>query len=166
MNNSILSPSAQKVSDALSQLKIPCQILELSDSTRTAPEAALAVGCSVGAIVKSLIFRGKETGSPILILVSGSNRVDTALIEQMINEPIVRAEPDFVREHTGFAIGGVPPVGFPRPVTTLIDGDLLQLRACLGRGRNSTRRIQHPSRGPGEGDWRAGRPGLLSALFP
>lgn len=126
MNNSILSPSAQKVSDALSQLKIPCQILELSDSTRTAPEAALAVGCSVGAIVKSLIFRGKETGSPILILVSGSNRVDTALIEQMINEPIVRAEPDFVREHTGFAIGGVPPVGFPRPVTTLIDGDLLQ----------------------------------------
>lgn len=126
MNDSILSPSAQKVADALSQLKIPCQILELSDSTRTAPEAAQAVGCSVGAIVKSLIFRGKDTGMPILILVSGSNRVDTTLIEQMINEPIVRAEPDFVREHTGFAIGGVPPVGFPKPITTLIDGDLLQ----------------------------------------
>lgn len=126
MNDSILSPSAQKVADALSQLKIPCQILELSDSTRTAPEAAQAVGCSVGAIVKSLIFRGKFTGIPILILVSGSNRVDTTLIEQMINEPILRAEPDFVREHTGFAIGGVPPVGFPKPVTTLIDGDLLQ----------------------------------------
>jgi prolyl-tRNA editing enzyme YbaK/EbsC (Cys-tRNA(Pro) deacylase) len=126
MNNSILSPSAQKVADTLSNMNISSQVLELSDSTRTAAEAAQAVGCSIGQIVKSLIFKGKDSGSPVLILVSGSNRVDTALISQILNEPILRADPDFVREHTGFAIGGVPPLGFPKPITTLIDQDLLQ----------------------------------------
>ena len=125
MNNSILSPSAQKVADTLAKMNIYCQVLELSDSTRTAAEAAQAVGCSIGQIVKSLIFKGKDSGRPILILVSGSNRVDTTLISQFLNEPILRADPDFVREHTGFAIGGVPPVGFPKPITTLIDRDLL-----------------------------------------
>jgi prolyl-tRNA editing enzyme YbaK/EbsC (Cys-tRNA(Pro) deacylase) len=126
MNNSVLSSSAQKVADTLSKMNIYCQVLELSDSTRTAAEAAQAVGSSIGQIVKSLIFKGKHSGSPILILVSGGNRVDTALISTFLNEPILRADPDFVREHTGFAIGGVPPVGFPKPITTLIDRDLLQ----------------------------------------
>jgi prolyl-tRNA editing enzyme YbaK/EbsC (Cys-tRNA(Pro) deacylase) len=126
MNDTIHSQSAQKVADTLSRLGFRCKVLELPDSTRTAPEAALAVGCSIGQIVKSLIFRGKDSGSPILILASGSNRVDVTLIAQLLNEPILRAEPDFVREQTGFAIGGVPPLGFPKPITTLIDRDLLQ----------------------------------------
>jgi prolyl-tRNA editing enzyme YbaK/EbsC (Cys-tRNA(Pro) deacylase) len=125
MNDPQLSPSAQKVADALLKLNISCQVIELPAATRTAPEAAEAVGCHVGAIVKSLIFRGKDSHKPILILVSGSNRVDEAKVSSLLNEQILRAEPDFVREQTGFAIGGIPPVGFPGPVTTLIDQDLL-----------------------------------------
>ena len=78
MNDPQLSPSAQKVADTLLKLNITCQVIELPASTRTAPEAAQAVGCTVGAIVKSLIFRGKDSQKPILILVSGSNRVDEA----------------------------------------------------------------------------------------
>lgn len=126
MNDSNFSPSVQKVAAALAKLKFSCRVLELADSTRTAQEAAQAVGCSLGQIVKSLIFRGKDSGNPVLILVSGSNRVDVTLISKLMNETVLRAEPDFVREHTGFAIGGVPPVGFPSTITTLIDRDLLQ----------------------------------------
>lgn len=125
MNDPQLSPSAQKVADALLKLSISCQVIELPASTRTAPEAAKAVGCNVGAIVKSLIFRGKDSHKPILILVSGSNRVDEARVSTLLNEQIQRAEPDFVREQTGFAIGGIPPVGFPDPITTVVDEDLL-----------------------------------------
>ncbi len=80
MNDPQLSPSAQKVADTLLKLNITCQVIELPASTRTAPEAAQAVGCTVGAIVKSLIFRGKDSQKPILILVSGSNRVDEAKV--------------------------------------------------------------------------------------
>ena len=125
MNDPQLSPSAQKVADTLLKLNISCQVIELPASTRTAPEAAQAVGCHVGAIVKSLIFRGKDSHKPILILVSGSNRVDEARVSNLLHEQILRAEPDFVREQTGFAIGGIPPVAFPAPITTLIDKDLL-----------------------------------------
>jgi prolyl-tRNA editing enzyme YbaK/EbsC (Cys-tRNA(Pro) deacylase) len=125
MSDPQLSPSAQKVADVLLKLNIPCQVIELPASTRTAPEAAEAVGCDVGAIVKSLIFRGKDSREPILILVSGSNRVDEARISSLLNEQILRAEPDFVREQTGFAIGGIPPVAFPASITTLVDEDLL-----------------------------------------
>jgi prolyl-tRNA editing enzyme YbaK/EbsC (Cys-tRNA(Pro) deacylase) len=120
-----LSSSAQKVADALLKLNISCRVIELPASTRTAPEAALAVGCHVGAIVKSLIFRGKDSQKPILILVSGSNRVDEARVSNLLHEEILRAEPDFVREHTGFAIGGIPPVAFPAPITTMVDEDLM-----------------------------------------
>lgn len=126
MNDKDLSPSARKIADFLDQQHIPCKVVELADSTRTAPEAAAAVGCSVAQIVKSLVFRARNSGNAILILVSGSNRVDVDRIAKLMNEPIGRADPDFVREHTGFVIGGVPPFGFPKPLTTLIDQDLLQ----------------------------------------
>ncbi len=128
MSENNLSPSAQKVADALQKLNISCQVLELPASTRTAPEAAQAVGCVVGQIVKSLIFRSEESKNPVLILVSGSNRVDEVQIAMVIGEKILRADPDFVREKTGFAIGGIPPVGFPSPITTLIDQDLLKYK--------------------------------------
>ncbi|MGB9879954.1 MAG: YbaK/EbsC family protein, partial [Anaerolineae bacterium] len=94
-------------------------------STRTAAEAAQAVGCAVGQIVKSLVFRGKETHKPILVLASGANRVDEKALAHWVGEPIEKADADFVREQTGFAIGGVPPIGHIQPLPTYIDQDLL-----------------------------------------
>ena len=121
-----LSASAQKVQEALTALGLPCQVVELPASTRTAQEAAQAIGCTVAQIVKSLIFRGTRTGKPILVLASGVNRVNEKRLGEMAGEPIGKAGADFVRQHTGFAIGGVPPVGHPTPIETYIDADLLQ----------------------------------------
>jgi len=109
----------------LTALGLPCQVVELPASTRTAQEAAQAIGCTVAQIVKSLIFRGTRTGKPILVLASGVNRVNEKRLGEMAGEPIGKADADFVRQHTGFAIGGVPPVGHPTPIETYIDADLL-----------------------------------------
>jgi len=121
-----LSASAQKVQEALTALGLPCQVVELPASTRTAQEAAQAIGCTVAQIVKSLIFRGTRTGKPFLVLASGVNRVNEKRLSEMTGEPIGKADADFVRQHTGFAIGGIPPVGHPTPIETYIDADLLQ----------------------------------------
>lgn len=121
-----LSPSAQKVQDALHDFGLDLQVQELPASTRTAVEAAQAVGCDVGQIVKSLVFRGLHSGSPVLILVSGSNRVNEQTVAQRLGEPIGKADADFVRQHTGFVIGGVPPIGHTEKLRTLMDEDLLQ----------------------------------------
>jgi prolyl-tRNA editing enzyme YbaK/EbsC (Cys-tRNA(Pro) deacylase) len=121
-----LSASAQKVQDALTRLGFSMQVVELPASTRTAVEAAQAVGCDVGQIVKSLIFKGRDSGRPLLLLVSGSNRVDMEKATAAIGEVLDKADADFVRQHTGFAIGGVPPVGHTEALDTFIDVDLLQ----------------------------------------
>ena len=121
-----LSASAQKVQDALNALGYSMQVLELPDSTRTAVEAAQAVGCDVGQIVKSLIFKGRDSGRPLLLLVSGANRVDLEKAAVVVGEALDKADADFVRQHTGFAIGGVPPLGHTEALDTLIDVDLLQ----------------------------------------
>jgi len=121
-----LSPSAARVQSALEQAGLSLRVSELPASTRTAAEAAAAVGSSVAQIIKSLVFRGKHSGQAILILASGSNRVDEAKVAAAIGEPIERATPEFVREQTGFAIGGVAPVGHTNPLRTLIDADLFQ----------------------------------------
>ncbi|GIW33594.1 YbaK/EbsC family protein [Meiothermus sp.] len=122
-----LSPSAQKVQDVLHQKGFGhLRVQELSASTRTAQEAANAVGCTVGQIVKSLIFRGAISGQPYLLLVSGANRVDTHRIEADLGEKLVKPDGDYVRSVTGFAIGGVPPVGHAQQLEALIDPDLLQ----------------------------------------
>ncbi|HET9221689.1 MAG TPA: YbaK/EbsC family protein [Roseiflexaceae bacterium] len=121
-----LSASAQRVQDALTALGLPCRVVELPGSTRTAQEAADAVGCTVGQIVKSLIFRGARTDTPILVLASGANRVDERRLGELAGEPIAKADAAFVRAHTGFAIGGVAPLGHPAPLKTYIDADLLQ----------------------------------------
>ncbi len=126
MSEQPLSESARKVQAALHQLGLPCQVVELPASTRTAPEAAQAVGCQVGQIVKSLIFRTQTSRRPVLVLVSGSNRVDERKLAAQIGEPILKAEADFVREQTGFAIGGVPPVGHTQRLPAYIDEDLLR----------------------------------------
>ena len=121
-----LSPSAQKVYDALLALDLHCEILEFQESTRTAQDAADRVGCALGQIVKSLIFKGAESGKPILVLTSGANRVDEKRISAYAGEAIARADPEFVRTVTGFAIGGVPPLGHAQKLETYLDEDLLQ----------------------------------------
>ena len=121
----MLSKSAQKVQDALTKLGYAYEVIEAAESTRTAEEAAARVGCSVGQIVKSLVFKGKKSGKAILILTSGANRVDVKRIVAYTEEKIGRADPDFVRERTGFAIGGIPPLGHLHPIETYVDEDLL-----------------------------------------
>ena len=121
-----LPRSARRVQAALIELDLPADILRLDDSTRTAPEAAAAVGCEQGAIVKSLVMRGVSSGEPVLVLVSGTNRADVALIEAAFGEPVERPDAAYVREITGYSIGGIPPVGHPRILPTLLDEDLLR----------------------------------------
>ncbi|MDX1686398.1 MAG: YbaK/EbsC family protein [Candidatus Promineifilaceae bacterium] len=121
-----LSDSAQRVQDVLDAHGITAQVVELPDSTRTAQEAAQAIGCDVAQIVKSLVFKTRDEERSVLILTSGSNRVDVKKVGRAVDETIVKADADFVRDHTGFVIGGVPPVGHLDPPITIIDEDLLQ----------------------------------------
>ena len=120
-----LSAAAQRVQTALGNLGYSYQVIEFEGSTRTAQEAAERAGCELGQIVKSMIFRGKVSNKPILVLTSGANRVDEKVISNYIGEPISRAEPDFVRSVTGFAIGGVPPVGHSQSVESFLDEDFM-----------------------------------------
>ena len=113
-----------RVQAALSAAGIAASIEEFPSSTRTAQEAAAAVGTSVGQIVKSLLFLAGD--APVLALVSGANRLDTARLAALTGTQIGKADADAVRQATGYAIGGVPPTGFPAPITTFIDRDLLQ----------------------------------------
>jgi len=120
-----LSPSAQKIQNLLTSLGYDYTVIEHTESTRTAQEAAERAGCELGQIVKSLIFRGKTSGKPILVLTSGANRVDEKRISLYAGEPIGRADAEFVRSMTGFAIGGVPPIGHPEKMETYLDEDFL-----------------------------------------
>jgi prolyl-tRNA editing enzyme YbaK/EbsC (Cys-tRNA(Pro) deacylase) len=120
-----LKPSAQKVQDALAARGFANRVVELPDSARTAADAAAAVGCEVGQIVKSLIFRGRTSGRAVLVVASGAHRVDERRVGELMGEKIARADADFVREQTGFAIGGVPPIGHASPLVTLVDEALL-----------------------------------------
>jgi len=122
----ILSPSAQKIQDLLYSLGYNYTVIEHAESTRTAVEAAERAGCDLGQIVKSLIFKGKESGKPIIVLTSGANRVDEKRIREYAGEGIGKADADFVRAVTGFAIGGVPPVGHVQNIETYMDEDFLQ----------------------------------------
>ena len=121
-----LSSSAQRIQDILIKLGYDYTVIEAEESTRTAEEAAERVGCEVGQIVKSLIFQGKSSGKAILILTSGANRVDIKRIKAYAKEKIGRADPEFVRACTGFAIGGIPPLGHVSPIETYVDEDLLR----------------------------------------
>jgi Cys-tRNA(Pro) deacylase len=122
---STLSSSAQKIQNLLNTLGYDYKVIEHSESTRTAQEAAERAGCELGQIVKSLIFRGKTSGKPILVLTSGANRVDEKRISGYAGESISRADADFVRAVTGYAIGGVPPIGHNEKMETYIDQDFL-----------------------------------------
>jgi len=121
-----LSESAQKVQDALNRHGVNCEVLELPGSTRTSQEAAQAIGCRVEQIAKSLVFQGKTTKKPVLVVASGANRVNEKKLRDLLSEPVKKADADFVREHTGFAIGGVPPAGLYKPLEIFIDEDLFK----------------------------------------
>ncbi|WP_377809205.1 YbaK/EbsC family protein [Azospirillum sp. A29] len=123
----VLSPSAARVQALLDGIGLGHRVVEHEGSTRTSEDAANAIGCEVAQIAKSLIFRTKETGRPVLVVASGANRVDEKAVGRLIGEKIERADPEFVRESTGFAIGGIPPIGHAVPPLVLIDGDLLRL---------------------------------------
>jgi prolyl-tRNA editing enzyme YbaK/EbsC (Cys-tRNA(Pro) deacylase) len=114
------------VQDLLTSRGFDCKVIEYTESTRTSQEAADRAGCALGQIAKSLIFKGKTTQKPILVMTSGANRVDEKRIGEYAGEPIGRADADFVRSVTGFAIGGVPPLGHAQEMETYLDEDLLQ----------------------------------------
>ena len=122
----VLSAAAQRVQDALKALGVTSQVVELPESTRSAAEAAQAIGCRVEQIVKSLVFRGQSTNRPILAIVSGGNRVDEEKLAMLVAEPVAKADAEYVRQRTGFAIGGVPPVGHAESLVCVVDEDLLQ----------------------------------------
>jgi prolyl-tRNA editing enzyme YbaK/EbsC (Cys-tRNA(Pro) deacylase) len=121
-----LPPSAQKVQAALDALGLSLQVVALPASTRTAAEAAAAVGCQVGQIAKSIVFRTGSSDRPVLVIASGSNRVNESKVAALLAEPLGKADADFVRRRTGFVIGGVPPLGHAEPLETFVDEDLLQ----------------------------------------
>lgn len=122
----ISAGSAQKVQNALETFGMTTTVTEMPSSTRTAKEAAAAIGCQVSQIAKSLVFRASSSDRAILVIASGTNRVDERRLATLVGEPIERATPEFVRERTGFVIGGVPPIAHPSLLPTWMDRDLLQ----------------------------------------
>lgn len=118
-----LPPSARRVSEILVGLGHSGEVTMLSDSARTAAEAAAALGCSVAEIAKSIVFRRRADDAAVVVVTSGDNRVDAAKVAALVGE-IGKADADFVRQATGYAIGGVSPVGHPEATVLLVDRDL------------------------------------------
>jgi Cys-tRNA(Pro) deacylase len=118
--------STDRVKAAADAAGLAITIREMPQSTRTAEEAASAVGTSVAQIVKSLVFRKATSGEAVLLLVSGKNRVDQAAIARVLGEKLDRIDANDVRSLTGFSIGGVAPLGSETPLATFIDADLMQ----------------------------------------
>jgi Cys-tRNA(Pro) deacylase len=118
--------SVDRVRAALRAAGLDAEIKEFDASTRTSADAAAAIGCSVAQIAKSLVFRAKSSGRAVLVIASGSNRVDEKKLEALLGERIGKADADFVRAETGYAIGGVSPVGHDGRVAVFIDADLTQ----------------------------------------
>jgi Cys-tRNA(Pro) deacylase len=123
-----LKSSAQIVQQALQHHGLACEVVQMKETTRSAEDAARAVGCEVGQIAKSLVFEGMQSHRPVLVITSGANRVNEKTVGQALAESIQMADPEFVREKTGFAIGGVAPTGHRQPLKIFIDDDLLQYK--------------------------------------
>lgn len=119
-----LSHSAKRVQDFLFAMGLSFKVKELPGSTRTAQEAADTIGCSVSQIAKSLVFKEKKTDRPVLVIVSGSNRVDLRKIKKLTGLKLGNADGEYVKERVGYAIGGVPPAGHHEPLETLLDNEL------------------------------------------
>ncbi len=135
------NPTAIKFQELLKEMGLSGEVVEFEETTRTAADAAAAISAAklapsqtlaqqgdsvgVGQIVKSLIFRAQSSGQAVLVLTSGANRVDEKLVEAAIGEKLGKADADFVRTATGYAIGGVPPFGYKHLEHTYLDEDLL-----------------------------------------
>jgi prolyl-tRNA editing enzyme YbaK/EbsC (Cys-tRNA(Pro) deacylase) len=131
--------SRDRVGKAAEQAGLDISIVEMPQSTRTAEEAAAACGCQVGQIVKSLVFRRADNNRPVLLLVSGANRVDVDKVAAIIGTALKRADADYVRAETGFAIGGVAPIGATAPIATYMDKDLLAFETIwAAAGKSNT----------------------------
>ncbi|MEW6635674.1 MAG: YbaK/EbsC family protein [Actinomycetota bacterium] len=117
--------TVRRVERALTERGVEARLVELENTARSASEAAEALGVRVEQIVKSLVFRGTQSGRPVLVLAGGANRVDERRISAFLSEPIEKADAAFVREKTGYSIGGVPPVGHAEAPKTFMDEDLL-----------------------------------------
>lgn len=117
-------PAALRVAQLLLDAGVDSRVVEFEQPTRTSAEAAAAIGCSVAEIAKSIVFRGGESGQAVVVVTSGENRVSETKVAARVNEALARADADFVRASTGYAIGGVAPIGHALAVKLLLDEDL------------------------------------------
>ena len=129
-----LSASAQRVQEALAAAGLSCRITEHAAPARTSAEAAVLLGCNVAQIAKSLVFRRGAADEAVLVIASGANRVDEAKVAAHLGEPIARADAAFVRQATGYAIGGIPPLGHAMPMPVLVDRDLAAFDVVYAAG--------------------------------
>jgi prolyl-tRNA editing enzyme YbaK/EbsC (Cys-tRNA(Pro) deacylase) len=120
-----LSSNAKRINDLLREMGFHLEVIEIPEGTRTSADAAKALGCKLGQIAKSIVFEGKDTHRPVLVIASGSNRVNEKRISELLGEPIIKGDADFVRRTTGFVIGGVPPIGHAEKIKIFIDEDLM-----------------------------------------
>ncbi len=132
MNN--LSESASRVQNILDEKNIPLEIVKFETTTHTAQQAADTIGCDVAQILKSLVFVKKPSMELFLIAASGKNRVNTKTLKKYFGEKVTPADPQDILEKTGYAVGGVPPIGHIEPLLTLIDSDLLEYDALWASG--------------------------------
>jgi prolyl-tRNA editing enzyme YbaK/EbsC (Cys-tRNA(Pro) deacylase) len=128
-----LAPSASKVQAALDALGMDARVRELAVPARTAQEAADALGVPVGAIAKSLVFRAERAGA-VMVVAAGDRRVDEAKVGSALGEPIGRADAAFVRQATGYAIGGIPPLGHAGPLVLFVDESLARFPTVWAAG--------------------------------
>jgi len=134
-----MSKSLNRVKAALSAAGVDAQVLEMDAETRTAAQAALAAGCEIDQIVKSIVFRDEDTGAAVLFLTAGGNQVDSARASALVGAPLGKADADLIRTQTGFAIGGVSPVGHLTPVRAFFDprlADFALIWAAAGTPRH------------------------------
>lgn len=119
-----MKPAAEKIQQVLRELGLDCAVVEFSESTKTSAEAAAAIGTTVEQICKSILFAAKDQA--IMVMASGANRIDTAKVQSHVAVPLSKANAGFVRDKTGYVIGGVPPIGHATPFPIFIDEDLLK----------------------------------------
>ena len=127
-------PTALRTAALLRDAGVESQVVEFEQTTRTSADAAAAIGCTVAEIAKSIVFRGSQSSEAIVVVTSGTNRVSETKVATVVGEPLARADADFVREATGYVIGGVAPLGHARPVKLLLDEDLKRFDTVWAAG--------------------------------
>ncbi|HET7402896.1 MAG TPA: YbaK/EbsC family protein [Usitatibacter sp.] len=127
-------PTALRVARLLHEAGVETQVVEFDQPTRTSAEAAAALGCGVAEIAKSIVMRGAHSGAAVIVVASGANRVSEAKVEAQVGEPLARADAQFVRTATGYAIGGVAPIGHATAVKILLDEDMRRFETVWAAG--------------------------------